>query len=82
MQVRAKYVTEFTVRKGKIISSRVFGEEVATDDQRAAILAIKPMLRKFVMSRLRDEIQFENCTVNVKVSYVESTRGLEINFRV
>ena len=82
MQVRAKYVTEFTARKGKIVSSRVFGDEVATDDQRSAITATKPMLRKFVQSRLRDELQFENCTINVRTSYVESSRGLEITFRV
>lgn len=82
MQVRAKYVTEFTVRKGKLASSRVIGEEVASNEQKAAILAIKPMLQKFVKSRLRDNIQIDDCTVNVKVTYIETTRGLEINFRV
>ena len=82
MQVRATYVTEFTVRKGKIISSRVIGQEFATADQQDAIAAIRPLLRAFVKSRLRDEIQFENCTINVRVRHSESPRNMEVIFRV
>ena len=82
MLVRAKYVTEFTVRKGKITASRVLFEENATTDQAAAIKAAKPLVAKFVRSRLSDEIMHDECKVNVKVSYVETIRGLEISFRV
>ena len=82
MLVRAKYVTEFTVRKGRVTSSRVIGEENATTDQAAAIKAAKPLVAKFVRSRLRDDIMLDECTVNVKISYVETARGLEISFRI
>jgi len=82
MLVCAKYVTEFTIQAGKIKSSRVIGEEYATKDQKAAILAARPLVRKFVLSRLQDEIQIQDCTVNVKVSYVERAKGLEISFKV
>ena len=81
MQVRAKYVTEFTIKNGKIKTSRVIGEEHANANQKKAILASKPMLRAFVASRITNETQFQDCTVNVRVSYVETSHGLELSFR-
>lgn len=82
MQVRAKYVTEFTIKNGRISRSRVIGEEHATVNQKKAIVAAKPLLRAFVQSRLTDEAQFEDCVVNVRVGYVETSHGLELTFRV
>jgi hypothetical protein len=82
MLVRAKYVTEFTIRKGKVAASRVLFEENATTDQAVAIKLAKPLVAKFVRSRLSDEITHEECKVNVKVSYIETAKGLEISFRI
>lgn len=82
MQVRAKYVTEFTIKGGQIRSSRVIGEEYATDDQQLAIKAAKPLLRAFVRSRLTDEIQHKDCSVSVRVSYIETVRGLDLTFKI
>ena len=82
MQVRAKYVTEFTIKNGKIRGSRVIGGENATLAQQAAIKAVKPLLSAFVRSRLTDEAQFQDCVVNVRVGYVETAHGLEITFKV
>lgn len=81
MKVNAKYVTEFTIKNGLIKSSRVIREEFATDNQKKAIQAAKPLLRQFVKSRLTDEIQFQDCTVNVRVSFVETSHGLELTFK-
>jgi len=80
--VRAKYVTEFTIKKGKISSSRVIGEEYATPAQTAAIASAKPLLRKFVSSRLGNDIRHQDCTVSVKVGYVETNHGLQLTFKV
>jgi hypothetical protein len=82
MQVRAKYVTEFTVKNGQIRSSRVIGAEHATEKQVAAIEAAKPLLYKFVRSRLTKEEQHKDCLVNVRVGYIESPHGLELTFKV
>lgn len=81
MQVRAKYVAEFTIKNGKIRSSRIIGEEHATLEQKKAIAVAKPLLNAFVKSRLTDEVQFENCIVAVRVNYIETARGLEIVFK-
>ena len=82
MQVRAKYVTEFTIKNGKIRSSRVINGENATAAQQEAIKTAKPLLAAFVRSRLTNEIQHRDCTVNVRVGYVETAHGLELTFKV
>jgi len=82
MRVNAKYVTEFTIKNGQIKGSRVLREEYATESQKAAIQSAKLLLRKFVKSRLTKEPQFADCTVNVRTSFVETTHGLELTFKV
>jgi hypothetical protein len=82
MRVRAKYVTEFTIKNGKVRSSRVINGEVATTEQQAAIKATKPLLAAFVRSRLTDNIEHRDCTVNVRVGYIETAHGLELTFKV
>ena len=82
MRVNAKYVTEFTIKNGKIRSSRVINGENANTAQQAAIEAAKPLLAAFVRSRLTSEIQHRNCMVNVRVGYVETLHGLELTFKV
>lgn len=81
MRVRAKYVTEFTVKNGRIRSSRVIGGENASDTQLTAIQAAKPLLAAFVRSRLTDEIPHRDCVINVRVNYVETPHGLELTFK-
>lgn len=77
--VSVKYTTEFTIKNGKIKTSRVIGEENATDAQKTAILAAKPLLRKFLRSRLANP---EDGLVNVYTAYTETRRGLQLNFKV
>jgi hypothetical protein len=82
MRVSAKYVTEFTIKNGKIRSSRVINGENANVAQLAAIKAAKPLLAAFVRSRLTSEIQHQDCMVNVRVGYIETPHGLELTFKV
>lgn len=82
MKVRAKYVTEFTIKKGRIRGSRVINGDFATENQQAAINAAKPLLAAFVRSRLTNEIQHQDCIINVRVGYIETTHGLELTFKV
>lgn len=81
MRVSAKYVTEFTIKNGKIRGSRVINGENASEAQQAAIKAAKPLLGAFVRSRLSDEPQHQDCVINVRVGYVETARGLELTFK-
>lgn len=78
MQVRAKYVTEFTIKNGRIRGSRVIGGENASEKQLVAIQYVKPLLTAFVRSRLTGDTQG---IINVRVNYVETTHGLEIAFK-
>lgn len=82
MRINAKYVTEFTIKNGKIRSSRVINGEKATTTQQAAIKAAKPLLAAFVRSRLTNEIQHQDCMVNVRVGYIETPHGFELTFKV
>lgn len=75
-------MTEFTIKKGKIKASRVLNAELATIEQAAAIVAARPLLRRFVKEILPDLPQVDECTINVRVGYIETARGLELTFRV
>jgi len=79
MRVNIKYVTEFTIKNGKIRSSRVINGENANLAQQAAINTAKPLLAAVVRSRLTND---QDCLINVRVGYVETSRGLELTFRV
>jgi len=79
MRVNIKYVTEFTIKNGKIRSSRVINGENANLAQQAAINTAKPLLAAVVRSRLTNN---QDCLINVRVGYVETSRGLELTFRV
>lgn len=75
-------MTEFTIKNGRIRGSRVINGEHANENQQAAIKAAKPLLAAFVRSRLTDEIQHQDCLVNVRVGYIETAHGLELTFKV
>jgi len=79
MRVNTKYVTEFTIKNGKIRSSRVINGENANLAQQAAINTAKSLLAAFVRSRLTND---QDCVINIRVRYVETPRGLELTFKV
>ena len=80
--IKVKYTVHFTIKNGKIKTSKVLGEEYATIAQKSVILAVKPLLRQFIKSRLNDEIQFKNCSIHVKVSHIETRHGSELVFKL
>jgi len=82
MRVNTKYVTEFTIKNGKIRSSRVINGENANLAQQAAINTAKSLLAAFVRSRLTNEVHHQDCLINIRVGYVETPRGLELTFKV
>jgi len=79
MRVNTRYVTEFTIKSGKIRSSQVINSENANLAEQAAINSAKSLVAAFVRSRLTND---QDCVINIRVRYVETARGLELTFRV
>lgn len=80
MRVSAKYITEFTIKGGRIQKSRILREEFATEPQKVAIAASKPILASFLRTRVKGTKL--DGLVSVRTSYVETDRGLEISFKL
>ena len=77
--IKVKYSVQFTCQNGKIKTSRVIGEENATEAQNSAIATIKLLLHKFVRSKLNESY---NGVLDVRVVYVETVRGLQLTFKI
>jgi hypothetical protein len=83
MRVNVKYTVEFSIKSGRVQTGRVIGEDVATPDQKAAIVAIKPLVTRFIKSKIKDAmIDVSDCVVLVHVRYSETPHGVEMSFKL
>lgn len=75
--MKVRYSTEVLVQNGKIRRSTPIGLEHASDEQRAIIDLIKPLMHSWLRSRVSTDVE-----VLVQSKYIETSNGLTVEFKV
>ncbi len=76
---KARYSTEVLIQNGRIRRSTPVGLETASDEQRAAIELIKPVMNTWLRSKISDQ---QSAEVLVKAKYLETANGLTVEFKI
>lgn len=82
IMTKARYNTEVLIQNGRIRRSTPIGLENALDEQRSAIDLVKPVMNAWLRSKISGSTELLNAEILVKAKYVETAKGLTIEFKV